>query len=296
MAKAPAFQFYVRDWLSDPQLRQASPSTRGIWIDCLCFMWEAPERGVLSGTEDALMRLLGINRAEWDLFCEEMDVTRFASRVTERNKKVTITNRRMKREAEAKKTNAERQDRYRKRRRDAKCDAGCDAKVTPPSSSSSSSSPSKMVPTLPSPPPPTPPTVEQELVATAGGDPPAQKRCSAEKLVDLYHKVLPGHPAVRELGETLRKRLRAAWKRHPDLQWWEEYFLYVSKSDFLCGRKKEFTADLFWLAGPQNQEKVVNGRYHVGMHSGGGKVSSTTARSLANLEAYRRQKDGEEEA
>ncbi|MBW2066995.1 MAG: hypothetical protein JRJ03_18965, partial [Deltaproteobacteria bacterium] len=71
MGKPPAFQFYVRDWLSDPQLRLASPSTRGIWIDLLCFMWEAPERGVIEASYEQLGRMVGANNGDLDLFVEE---------------------------------------------------------------------------------------------------------------------------------------------------------------------------------------------------------------------------------
>ena len=39
MGKAPAFQFYARDWLTDPELKMVSYQTKGIWIDLLCIMW-----------------------------------------------------------------------------------------------------------------------------------------------------------------------------------------------------------------------------------------------------------------
>ena len=69
--KAPAFQFYVKDWLSDPQLRMASPATRGIWIDCLCFMWSSPVRGSLQISRDNLARMTGASSEEIDRFVQE---------------------------------------------------------------------------------------------------------------------------------------------------------------------------------------------------------------------------------
>lgn len=45
--KQPAFQFYIGDWLKDTALRCCSPAARGIWMDMLCMMYEAPQRGVL---------------------------------------------------------------------------------------------------------------------------------------------------------------------------------------------------------------------------------------------------------
>ena len=71
MAKAPAFQFYVKDWLSDPLLRMASHSSKGIWIDLLCFMWESPERGKLEGSINQLMKMVGASTEDFNLFLEE---------------------------------------------------------------------------------------------------------------------------------------------------------------------------------------------------------------------------------
>ena len=48
MAKAPAFQFYVGDYLKDT--RSLSLSAKGAWGDLLCYMWNAKTRGMLSKT------------------------------------------------------------------------------------------------------------------------------------------------------------------------------------------------------------------------------------------------------
>ena len=151
MGKAPAFQFYVRDWLSDPQLRQARPVSRGVWIDCLCFMWEAPERGKLDGTTGSFLRMLGINVDEYAAFIEDAERTGFCKverdknvTVTESHVHVTLINRRMYREAKEKEKDRE-QARIRKQRQRERegNEEPCHANVTPPSSSSSSSSSSK---------------------------------------------------------------------------------------------------------------------------------------------------------
>jgi len=42
---APAFQFYVKDWLVDT--RVLNLKERGVWADTLAVMWTSPERGVL---------------------------------------------------------------------------------------------------------------------------------------------------------------------------------------------------------------------------------------------------------
>lgn len=113
MAKAPAFQFYVRDWLADPQLRLCSASTRGIWIDLLCFMWESPDRGILSGRKIMLAGMAGATEVEFDLFLREAAKYKFCDSVTDENGFVTLLNRRMAKEAKAKKQAATRQARFR---------------------------------------------------------------------------------------------------------------------------------------------------------------------------------------
>jgi hypothetical protein len=129
--KAPAFQFYVKDWLSDPQLRMASYQTKGIWIDMICYMWSAPERGIVTGTKDDICNLMHLSEEEFEKFLSDAQRLNFAS-VTLDNKKVTIENRRMVREEKAKKSNAVRQQRYRS-------NAQSNTKVTPPSSTASAS-------------------------------------------------------------------------------------------------------------------------------------------------------------
>lgn len=146
MGKAPAFQFYVRDWLSDPSLQAASASSRGIWINALCYMWEAPVRGELKASVGALARLLNATPKEFDLFLSEAQSLGFASvtcnaDVTDCNSDVTVRNRRMYREQqERNKTNK----RVQKHRKKKAAEEACNAKVTVPSSSSSSSSGTKV--------------------------------------------------------------------------------------------------------------------------------------------------------
>ena len=130
--KPPAFQFYVRDWLSDPQLRMASHDTKGVWIDLLCFMWEAPERGQLTGTPPELARMVGATDEVFGIFLDEAKRLKFAD-VTFCNNEVTLINRRMARDQKNRNNTRLRVARHRS-------NAPCNGKVTPPSSSSSSSS------------------------------------------------------------------------------------------------------------------------------------------------------------
>lgn len=135
--KAPAFQFYVRDWLSDPQLRMASHQTKGIWIDMICFMWEAPERGVITGKVNDICRMIGLKSTELDEFLVDAQRLDFAS-VRFCQDEVRIENRRMVRDSIRNKNNAIYQARHRSKQESK-------TEVSTLSSSSSSSSKKKSI-------------------------------------------------------------------------------------------------------------------------------------------------------
>ena len=156
MAKAPAFQFYVRDWLSDPLLRQATPLSRGVWIDVLCFMWEADQRGKLETTPLKLSRMVSASIDEVNHFLNELVDLEFGNLTTENklpfpittqycNEYVTIINRRMYGDYKGKENTRLRVKKHRRKKvsngdvteKKQKCNG--DVTVTSSSSSSSSS-------------------------------------------------------------------------------------------------------------------------------------------------------------
>jgi len=65
LRKAPAFQFYPGDWMRDLSLRSCTVTSRGMWIDLLCLMWDGEPRGFLRvggraiGAKE-ISRLLGV--------------------------------------------------------------------------------------------------------------------------------------------------------------------------------------------------------------------------------------------
>jgi len=128
--KAPAFQFYVKDWLSDTAVRKISLMSRAIWIDVLCFMWVAPEQGILEGTLEELCRMLSITKEEFNLFLLEAQATNLCDISVTDNGLITICNRRMHRNEKERKNNRIRQQRYRDKHKD-------NGKITVPSSSAS---------------------------------------------------------------------------------------------------------------------------------------------------------------
>lgn len=143
MAKAPAIQFYVKDWLSDPQLRMASFQTKGIWIDLLCLMWESQDRGKLTGTVTEFCKMLGATETEFNDFLSEGKRLNFVTVTksnSEGNEEITLENRRMVRDEKDRKNNALRQARFKS---NAKSNGEVTDEVTPPSSTASSSSKKK---------------------------------------------------------------------------------------------------------------------------------------------------------
>jgi len=135
--KPPAFQFYVRDWLTDTELSACPPLVRGVWIDLLANMWVASNRGLLTGTVEQLSRMCRCSQEEMNETIDTIRVLKVA-RVTLCNGKVTVVNRRMRRDEVERKSNADRQKRYR-HKHNAKGNVKSNGKITSYSASASAS-------------------------------------------------------------------------------------------------------------------------------------------------------------
>ncbi len=71
MAELPYMQFFPADWLADTRMLTAS--AKGVWIDTLAVLWNAPERGFLRRTERAWGRLWGVEPERVPHLLEELD-------------------------------------------------------------------------------------------------------------------------------------------------------------------------------------------------------------------------------
>lgn len=114
MSKFPYFPFYPGDWQKEPSLRRCSKAAKGVFVDMLCLMFECEDRGVLSyggkpwPKEEVAVAIGG-------------DVSENLSCVTELVEKGVISvaasgalySRRMVRDEQNRKANADRQARYR---------------------------------------------------------------------------------------------------------------------------------------------------------------------------------------
>ena len=108
--------------------------------------------------------------------------------------------------------------------------------------------------------------------------------CPVEKLVGLYHELMPRNPRCRVLNQVRRKAIAARWKEAADLDTfpfkggydtqakglasWREFFAICSDSDFLTGKtqpsqgRPPFLADLDFLMSPSAFAKTLENKYH----------------------------------
>lgn len=87
-----------------------------------------------------------------------------------------------------------------------------------------------------------------------------------QQIIGFYHKHLPMCPRIKDLTQERRKALKARWhqkKAYQDLEWWDEFFLYIAeKCPFLVGRgEKYFLITWDWIMKKANFVKIVEGNY-----------------------------------
>jgi hypothetical protein len=108
------------------------------------------------------------------------------------------------------------------------------------------------------------------VVASAAADlldspEPGVEPCPHQKIIALYHEVLPMCPRVRDWTPARAAQLRARWnedKKRQNPEFWKRLFEYVRTCDFLIGKTdKPFFADLEWISKSKNFTKIREGRY-----------------------------------
>lgn len=129
-----------------------------------------------------------------------------------------------------------------------------------------------------------PPHSSDNSIAKAIVSPAELPDCPHELLIDLFEKHLPSlaqpkkslwrsgknapamkarwrwvMTAMHEKGE--RKGQRLATTKDEAIAWFERYFAYVARSEFLTGTSGEWACDLGWLVNAANFEKVLSGIY-----------------------------------
>lgn len=109
--------------------------------------------------------------------------------------------------------------------------------------------------------------VEAEKKTNKPGKVPRLGKVLIKEIVNIYHNKLKMLPNVRlPLGKVSSTNLR---NRVKDLNTTEdkikehftELFTTVSKSEFLTGKKTDWSATFHWIIRPTNYEKILNGEY-----------------------------------
>lgn len=111
----------------------------------------------------------------------------------------------------------------------------------------------------------------------------AHARESPEELVDLYHRLCPSLPRVRQLTDARRKRLRDLPTRLGDVSV-EQFFARVEASDFLTGRtERGWRADIDWILKPEHVVRILEGTYD---NRKGPPKASSVAKALELVERF----------
>jgi uncharacterized protein YdaU (DUF1376 family) len=99
-------------------------------------------------------------------------------------------------------------------------------------------------------------------------------RCPVDKIVEIYHQVLPELPRVMALTVKRKSSIKQRWDQlkpestEDGVESFTDYFKLVRGSDFLMGKKpasnghKVFVATLEWLVNESNFIKVCERNYH----------------------------------
>jgi len=94
-------------------------------------------------------------------------------------------------------------------------------------------------------------------------------RVPVKEIIGLYHEILPNLPSVQKVTKAREGNIRQRWRE--DLQTidqWRNYFVYISKSQFLTGKvasrdgRPPFIANLEWVTKTANYTKILEGNYH----------------------------------
>jgi len=128
--KAPAMQFYVKDWLSDEAVGASTLQTQGLWMRILCLLFLSTTRGELTRTHEEWCRMTGCSRRQFDEFLTEARALLFCYEYEKVTGVIMIRSRRMWRDDKARRDNALRQATYREKQKGK----GAGHKIVTPSS------------------------------------------------------------------------------------------------------------------------------------------------------------------
>lgn len=133
--KAPSIQFYYKDFLAD--MAEHDPDIIGAWVLVLIKIWHLNEGGSVTKTLSQFSKIMNTDQVGARRFIDYFKSENIAN-VTEDNNKITIVNRRSKRDCKLREANRLRQQKHRDNTQSNT--VVTPEKVNPSSSTSSSSS------------------------------------------------------------------------------------------------------------------------------------------------------------
>ncbi len=95
--------------------------------------------------------------------------------------------------------------------------------------------------------------------------------CPHQKIIDLYHEILPMGAKIKIWNGAREKHLQTRWRessRHQSIDFWKRLFEYCAQSPFLTSKvppspgRKQFVIALDWIIKPENFAKIIEERYH----------------------------------
>lgn len=94
--------------------------------------------------------------------------------------------------------------------------------------------------------------------------------CPHQEIIKAYAKHLPMGIYPKSWTGERASKLRARWReesKRQSIAWWDKFFSYCSKSDFLTGKvhskdRAPFEISLDWIVSPKNFANIIDGKYH----------------------------------
>lgn len=86
-----------------------------------------------------------------------------------------------------------------------------------------------------------------------------------QKIVNIYHEILPELPSVKVLSAKRKSAIKARWlsdKKRQDLEYWRKLFSYIRESSFLMGASGKWKADLDFIFTESKFIGIIEGKYH----------------------------------
>lgn len=101
--------------------------------------------------------------------------------------------------------------------------------------------------------------------------------CPHQEIIEVFGNTLPELPQPRVWEGQRQKDLSSRWKwaltakkrdgsnyatdKETGIDFFNRLFRHVAKSDFLMGRKSDWSCDLGWIVKASNFEKIISGNY-----------------------------------